>query len=293
MNKYKNYPWYFVLGALMLYSIFCLLPGFLGIIYSFTDWNSFTKEVNFVGFENYISIFTDDREYGRLIGNTIMFTVVTTTLKTVLGCALGLLFTHAFVKATKIHRMIIFLPQVMSFLVVGLVFKSLLHPSTGFVNNFLTNIGLDFLAQNWLTDLKLAFPTVMAVDIWKGVGYNMVIFIAGLTSISATYYEAADIDGASFWHKFRYITLPLLKPILVNATVLNITYGLRVFDVIYSLTNGGPGRNTTAVINIAIYKTYSKGNYAMSTTLSSVLFFIMLCILYFVIKAMENQGVSE
>ena len=136
--------------------------------------------------------------------------------------------------------MIIFSPQVMSYLVVGLVFRSMLHPTTGFLNNFLRGIGLDGLAKNWLTDLSLVFPTVMTVDTWKGMGYIMVVVIAGLMSISPEYYEAASIDGANFFQKLRNITLPLLKPVLVNVTVLNVTYGLRVFDMIYSLTNGGP-----------------------------------------------------
>jgi raffinose/stachyose/melibiose transport system permease protein len=167
----------------------------------------------------------------------------------------------------------------------------MLHPRTGFLNNFLRSIGLDALALNWLTDLKIVFPTVMTVDTWKGMGYIMVVVIAGLLSISPDYYEAASIDGASFWQKFKNITLPLLKPILVNVTVLNVTYGLRVFDMIYSLTNGGPG-NATGVINTAVYKEYSKGDFAMGSTLSSVLFFFVLFLLYFIIKSMTNKEVE-
>jgi raffinose/stachyose/melibiose transport system permease protein len=144
---------------------------------------------------------------------------------------------------------------------------------------------------NWLTDLKWVFPTVMSVDTWKGMGYIMVVIIAGLMSISPDYYEAANIDGANFWQKFRSITLPLLKPIIINVTILNVTYGFRVFDMIYSLTNGGPG-NATGVINTAVYKEFSKGNYAMGTTLSSILFFALLFLLYFIIKSMENKEVE-
>jgi len=147
------------------------------------------------------------------------------------------------------------------------------------------------LAKNWLTDLKLVFPTVILVDTWKGMGYIMVIVIAGLLSVAPEYYEAASIDGASFFKKFTCITLPLLKPVLVNVTVLNVTYGLRVFDMIYSLTNGGPG-NATGVINTAVYKEFSKGNLAMGTTLSSILFLVVLSLLYFIIWSMENKEVE-
>lgn len=291
MNRKKLYPWYFAVGAALVYFLLCFLPGILGIGYSFTDWNNFTNEVNFVGLDNYKQIFEGNSEYVKYIINTVVFTIVTTVAKTVVGLALALLLTQKFIKCKNFQRMIIFSPQVMSYLVVGLVFKSMLHPTTGFLNNFLRSIGLDGLAENWLTDLQLVFPTVMAVDTWKGMGYIMVVVIAGLLSISPEYYEAASIDGATFFQKLRCITLPLLKPVLVNVTVLNVTYGLRVFDMIYSLTNGGPG-NATGVINTAVYKEFSKGNLAMGTTLSSVLFFVMLALLYFIIKSMENKEVE-
>ena len=291
MNSKKLYPWYFAAGAALVYFLLCFLPGVLGIGYSFTDWNNFTTEVNFVGLDNYKQIFEGNSEYITYILNTVMFTVVTTAAKTIVGLALALLLTQKFIKCKNFQRMIIFSPQVMSYLVVGLVFKSMLHPTTGFLNNFLRSIGLEALAKNWLTDLNLVFPSVMTVDTWKGMGYIMVVVIAGLMSISPEYYEAASIDGANFFQKFRCITLPLLKPVLVNVTVLNVTYGLRVFDMIYALTNGGPG-NATGVINTAVYKEFSKGNLAMGTTLSSVLFFFMLAILYFIIKSMENKEVE-
>lgn len=292
MDRKKMYPWYFAAGAALVYFLLCFLPGILGIGYSFTDWNNFTDEINFVGLENYKQIFEGNSEYLKYILNTVIFTIVTTAAKTIVGLALALLLTQKFIKCKNFHRMIIFSPQVMSYLVVGLVFKSMLHPTTGFLNNFLRSIGLDVLAKNWLTDLNLVFPTVMTVDTWKGMGYIMVVVIAGLLSISPEYYEAASIDGANFFQKFKCITLPLLKPVLVNVTVLNVTYGLRVFDMIYSLTNGGPG-NATGVINTAVYKEFSKGNLAMGTTLSSVLFFVMLALLYFILKSMNNKEVES
>lgn len=291
MDRKKLYPWYFTSGALVIFFLLCFLPGIIGIFYSFTDWNNFTDKINIIGFKNYIEVFKGKPEYRMYIWNTVVFTTVTTIMKTVVGLILALLLTQKVIKLKNFHRMVIFSPQVMSYLVVGLVFKSMLHPQTGFLNNFLKSIGLDFLAMNWLTDLKTVFPTVMSVDTWKGMGYIMVVIIAGLMSISPDYYEAANIDGANFWQKFCFITLPLLKPIIVNVTILNVTYGFRVFDMIYSLTNGGPG-NATGVINTAVYKEFSKGNYAMGTTLSSILFFVLLFFLYFIIKSMENKEVE-
>lgn len=290
MNRKKLYPWYFASGAAVLFFLLCFLPGIIGIGYSFTDWNNFTNDIRFVGLDNYKRIFEGNSEYLLYIKNTLVFTVVTMIAKTVVGLALALLLTRPFIKMKNFQRMIIFSPQVMSYLVVGLVFKSMLHPTTGFLNNFLNDIGLGVLAKNWLTDLNIVFPTVMTVDTWKGMGYIMVVVIAGIMSIAPEYYEAASIDGASFFQQLKSITIPLLKPVLVNATVLNVTYGLRVFDMVYSLTNGGPG-NATGVINTAVYKEFSKGDLAMGTTLSSVLFFVVLALLYFIIKSMEDTEV--
>ena len=115
----------------------------------------------------------------------------------------------------------------------------------------------------------------------------MVVIIAGLKSIPATYYEAAKIDGAGYWRRFMYITLPLLTPVIAVITILNLTYGLRVFDIIYSLTNGGPGY-ATEVINSAVFSAFSKGDYAMGTTLSTILFVFLIIVSFVLIKTIEN-----
>lgn len=292
MNSKKIYPWYFSSGAMGLYFVLCFLPSIIGIYYSFTDWNNFTDEVNFIGLSNYKAVFSGNQLYMSYIKNTFVFTLFTTLLKTAIGLAFALTFTNKKIRLKNFHRMVIFSPQILSYLIVGLVFKSMLHPSVGFVNNALRAVGLDFLAQNWLTNLDLAFPTVIAVDVWKGAGYIMVVLIAGLQAISETYYEAASIDGANYFQRLRKITIPLLIPALVNVTILNLTYGFRVFDIIYALTNGGPGY-ATSVINTAVYKEFSRGNYAMGTTLSSVLFLFVMAISYFIIKSMESKEVAS
>jgi raffinose/stachyose/melibiose transport system permease protein len=124
-------------------------------------------------------------------------------------------------------------------IVVGIVFRSILHPTTGVLNGFIRGIGLDFLTQRWLTNPVIALYSVIFVDTWKGVGFIMVILIAGLQVIPSEYYEAAQIDGANQWDEFWKITLPLLMPTLTVTTVLNLLYGLKVFDIVWVLTNAG------------------------------------------------------
>ena len=292
MNKNKVYPIYFVYGALALYIALFVIPSLIGIGYSFTDWSAYSDKLKFVGFDNFKMIFSSDEDYLAIITNTLKFTFVTTVLKNLLGLILALLLTKS-IKFLNFHRGIMFMPSVLSTLIIGMIFKSILDPSGGLLNTFLRAVGLDFLAGKWLVTSELAFGSVMAVDIWRGTGYIMTILIAGILSISGTYYEAASIDGANGLQKFRFITFPLLLPTLATTTVLNIIYGLKVFDMIYALTNGGPGKTTTEVLYTAVFKRFGTGQYAAGTALSSVMFVFMVIIGTFMIKIMTKNEVVE
>lgn len=288
MNKNKLYPLRYAMGALIIYSVLFVIPGLIGIGYSFTDWSSYSKELNFVGLDNFKVIFSANENYMKIIGNTLTFTLVTTIAKNIIGLLLALLLVKN-VKALNFHRGIMFMPSIISTLIIGMIFTSILNPATGLLNSFFRSVGLDFLAQQWLTSLEWAFPSVMAVDIWKGTGYIMTILTAGILSIPADYFEAADIDGASTVQRFRYITLPLLLPVLTTTTLLNVIYGLKVFDIVYALTNGGPGKATTEVLYTIVFKNFGYGFYAVSTALSSVMFLFMLVVGYFIIRVMQRE----
>ncbi|GKH34564.1 sugar ABC transporter permease [Muricomes sp. OA1] len=292
MNKKKLYPIRFAIGAILIYSVLFVIPGIIGIGYSFTDWSAYSDKLNFVGLDNFKVIFSKDENYMKILGNTLEFTFVTTIFKNVFGLALAVLMTKA-VKLLNFHRGIMFMPSVLSTLILGMIFSSILDPANGILNHFLRMIGLDSLAMQWLTSVDWAFPSVMAVDIWRGTGYIMTILVAGLLSISAEYYEAASIDGANGWQKFRYITFPLLLPTLTTTTVLNVIYGLKVFDMVYALTNGGPGKATTEVLYTEVFKRFGTGQYAIGTALSSVMFVFMVVIGYFMIRVMTRNEVQE
>ena len=291
MNKNRMYPAWFIFGALLLYAVLYVLPSVMGIAYSFTDWSVYSQEIHFVGWQNFATVFSTDYNYTRILGNTFLFTVVTTLAKNVIGLALAVLLTKK-VKLLNFHRAVMYLPCVLSALIVGMIFKSVLNPKIGLLNTALRAVGLDALAMNWLTDSKIAFNSVMAVDVWKGMGYIMTILIAGIMSIAPTYYAAAQIDGGSAWQCFRHITLPLLMPTLTVTTVLNVIYGLKVFDTVYALTNGGPGY-ATEVLYTGVYKEFGLGRYAVGTTLSSIMTVVMLVVGYFMIKHMVNGGGQE
>lgn len=291
MNKNKMYPWYFAAGALLVYSALFVLPGIIGIGYSFTDWSSYSDEISFVGWANFKEIFSPDRDYLDFIVNTLWFTIATTIFKTGLALAFALLLGKG-VRALNMHRAILYMPAVLSTLIVGMVFKSILNPKIGFLNEFLRSVGLESWAQKWLTDPAIAMWSVIGVDVWRGMGYIMTILLVGILSISQTYYEAAQIDGAGAWQQFRQITLPLLRPTLAVAIVLNVLYGLKVFDIVYALTNGGPGHRTE-VIYTAVFSEFARGRYAIGTALSTVMLVVMVIAGVFMIRVLTRNEVQE
>ena len=226
------------------------------------------------------------------IKNTFIFTFITIILKTVIGLALALILTEGVKRFAYFYRMMIYLPVVLPALAVALIFRSILNPATGLLNTILRGIGLGMLAQKWLVNPHVALYSVIGVDTWQGVGYIMVILIAGLTSIPREYYEAAEVDGAGFWPRLFWITLPMMMPAIIIVTVLNLLYALRVFDIVYALTNGGPGY-ATEVIFTAVFKAFSQGQWGLGTAFSSLLFVFMSILGYFVIRLLDRGQAIE
>ncbi len=292
MKLGNRYPLYFVIPALALYVVFFILPSVSGIGFAFTDWNSYRSEVNFVGLENFQTIFSPDETYLNYFSNTLIFTTSTSVLKLVFGLALAVLLNEGIKRFAHLYRTMIYLPAVLPTLVVALIFRSILNPRTGLLNTFLRGIGADALAKPWLVDPRIALGSVIGVDTWKGVGYIMVILLAGLQTIPREYYEAAEVDGANAWARFRHITVPMLMPAIVVVTVLNILYGLRVFDIVYALTNGGPGY-ATEVLSTGIFRAFSQGLYGLGTAINSILFVILIAAGYFVIRLLQRGSVRE
>ncbi len=290
MKQSRMYPLSFVVPLLLLYCGLFILPNLAGIYFSFTDWNRYTPRINFTGLENFRTLFTSSHNYTASILNTLLFTAASNVIKIVPALFLALLLDKR-IAGRNIYRAILFMPAILSFLVTGLIFRAMLHPSNGLVNQALRALHLSFLAGQWLADPHLVWPSIFAVDAWKGIGYVMTIFLAGLQSIPPDYYDAADMDGANAWQRLRAVTLPLLAPAITVNVVFGLTYGMRVFDIIYVLTNGGPGR-MTEVISTAVFNEFSSGTYGLGTALSSLLFAIMAIIGFGVVRFMTRREVQ-
>lgn len=291
MNRNLNriYPLYFTYPAVLIYGIFFLLPTFASFFMAFTDWNAMKKDINFVGFENFKYLFTD--AYFKIaLKNTLIYGVLTTFLKVVAGLLLALALNRKS-RSSACLRTVFFMPYVLSYVIVGIIFHALFRYN-GVVNEFLQTINCPELIQDWLGNAKTAFACAIGMDVWKGSGFFMMIFIAGLQGISTEYYEAAAIDGANKVQQFWYITLPLLVASLtVNVTIAMIG-GFRVFDQIYVLTKGGPG-NATNVINTIVFQTQGAGMYGRGTAMGLILTVFILVMSMLITNTLGKKEVEQ
>ena len=265
----------------------------MGVGYSFTDWNarSVLNGTHFVGLNNYIEIFTSNKSYMEGIGHTLMFTIVSNIVKLIPALLIAIMLQEG-IRGKGFYRTVMYLPSILPFVIIGLIFKSILNYNNGLLNAVLETLHLGFLKQKWLSDLGMVWKSIFGVDAWRGIGYVMTIFLAGLQTIPQSYYEAAQIDGANFWQRLRYVTLPMLTGSIMINLVFGITYGLKVFDIIYVLTNGGPG-HATEVMTTYAFQLYSKGQYGMSSALNTLLLIISAVVGVFVVKTLGKQEVQQ
>jgi raffinose/stachyose/melibiose transport system permease protein len=270
MDPSRIYRKSFILPSFAIYTTLFIIPTIMGFALSLTNWNEMSDRIRYVGLSNFTDIFvTPGNDYLVYIWNTVVFAVVTSLLEAAMGLGLALLLLGGG-KVRNAYRMIFFIPNAIAPLIIGLIFTSILAPN-GIVNAALRLFAGDSLTHSWLTDRNFAFPSVMAVELWRRVGFNMVIFIAALQMIPKSYYEAADMDGAGRWRKLVAITIPFIMPSVTINMVFNAINGLKVFDVVFALTNGGPG-DKTEVINTSVYREYSAGHWGLSTALGVITF---------------------
>ncbi len=273
MNKNKIYKTSFAIPAVVLYTALFIVPVILNFGYSLTNWNAIKltgETAKFVGFANFQKIFGDPELFGIII-RTVWYAFITTVFKNILGFLLALAL-HEGLKTKQALRATFFLPSMLSPLIIGLMFGSLLMTS-GFFNQLLTSIGLGNLTRAWLTSTSTAMPAAMLVDIWKQLGFNMVIYLAGLQLIDASYYEAASMDGANKLQQLVAITIPRMVPSIIINLLLNMSAGLKTFDIIFVLTGGGPN-GSTELINTMVFKQFGQKLYGMSAAYGVVVFVI-------------------
>lgn len=285
MDLKNKYPFYFILPALIIFLIFSITPTITGIYYSFTDWNIYAASLKFIGLDNYKEMFSDPKVI-TAFKNTLIFAFVVTILQNTLGLGLALMVNEV-IYLKGLLRTIFFLPFIISPLIIGHLFTAIYHPSNGVLNKTLSFIGLDFMTLDWLNDPSIALISVIGTDIWRVIGFAMIIYLAGLQFVPNELSEAAAIDGASYWIRFKHIVFPLLAPSFTINILLSLISSLKVFDMILVLTGGGPGYKTE-VFNTYIMRIFSSGELGYATAVNLVLFIIItgigVPVLYFLRK---------
>lgn len=280
-RRRSPYPAWFFLPAAIIYGLLFLVPTLASLYFSLTRWTLFNS--TFIGLDNFAQFLREPFLIKGLI-NTVIYAVVTSGLKVLLGLLLAVLLTSQ-IAARGYLRSVVFFPVLVSTVGVGITFTVLMHPTQGMINEALAVIGIK--GPGWLTDPRLALFSVALVDVWKGVGLATVIYIAGIVAIPKDYYEAARIDGSTKFQGFLYVTLPLCRPATVTVIILSFIGGLRTFDLIWAMTRGGPGFASDTVASV-IYKQYQAGFYGLSTA-GNVVLFALIAILVVPLTMLLNR----
>ncbi|PRX10696.1 UNVERIFIED_ORG: carbohydrate ABC transporter membrane protein 1 (CUT1 family) [Martelella mediterranea] len=272
MQMKSPYPYWFLAPAAVVFTVMFLVPTAASFWFSLTNWDLFGFQ--FIGFENFVDFFHEPFLIKGMT-NTIVFALLTSGAKTVLGLLLAVLLTSGLF-GQGLLRSIVFFPVLVSTIGVGILFSEMMHPTHGAINVALGFFGID--GPGWLTNPKLALYSVALVDIWRGVGLATLIYIAGLAAIGSEYYEAARIDGATRFQLFWRVTVPLVRPATTTVVILSLIGGLRLFDLIWAMTRGGPGFSSDVLASV-IYKQYQAGFYGLSTAGNVILFLLIACII--------------
>ncbi|GKU76490.1 carbohydrate ABC transporter permease [Paenibacillus sp. L3-i20] len=271
-KMWGNLHHFMAVPAILLFGLFFLYPLAQGIGISLTDSNGITAP-NFVGLQNFVDFFKDDRARNDVL-ITIYFALGSAPLLNLFGLMYALLLDRK-LAGRGIVRAVVYLPAVISPLIMGYIWYFILQPERGYVAYVLENIGLGFLDVNWLGESSSALIVLIVVNVWQYVGMTMIVYLAGLQGIPADLYEAATIDGAGKWTSLRYITLPLLYPSIKINVVTNIIGSLSVFEIIVALTDGGPGYATES-LSIYILRMLYGSFTGYSTAVAIILFVIIL-----------------
>ncbi len=274
----------FVTPNIVLFLLFFVSPAFVGLKYSFTNYNGLMKN-DWIGLQNYIELFEDSEFYAALI-NTVKYSLVTVPLGYVTALILALILTSKSVCGNSLLRVLIYWPTLLSTIIVGLTWKWLFGETFGLINYLIKLSGGTGIG--WATNSTAAFATTVIAFVWADCGTNMLIFIGGLKQISEDLYEAAKIDGANSWKLFRYITLPELVPISFMVIMLSIISSFKVFAMVQTLTNGGPGTSTTYMIQYIYSTGFEKMRVGYSSAASLVMF-VLLLILSIVQTKVNNR----
>lgn len=268
-QKESFWAWLFILPAFIGTLIFIVIPIFASFGLSFVDWNLISKP-EFAGIDNYKELFTDPVFY-KVLWNTFYYALVTAVFSIIIPLALSVALNEK-IKGSGFFKTAYFIPYVTPMIVIGIVWAWIFDPNYGILNWFL-GVGDNI---KWLYDKDFAMPALIIVSVWKNIGYNMIIFLAGLQAIPETINEACKIEGASGLKKFFLVTLPLLSPTVFFVSIMTTITSFQVFDLIYVMTEGGPENSTTVMVYWLFKQAFEFFNIGKASAIAYVLFGIII-----------------
>jgi len=266
----------FILPAFLVYSLFLLGPVVGSFFYSLTNWNGFYKTMDFVGLKNFINLFSDGI-FTKAVRNTMIFTLVVVVFQNGLAVPLALAMDSK-IRTKQVLKTLFFVPAILSPLVVGYTWMYIYEPQNGVLNTLLRLFNLSSWEQSWLGDPQFALYSIVLMAVWQYTGYSMVIYLANLQTIPEDLYEAASIDGAGSWQKFKSVTFPLLAPSVTINVVLSSIGTLKAFDIIFVTTKGGPYYATETITTLLYSTAFTKSSFGYGTAMGVIMFLIIFAI---------------
>ncbi|MEB3280482.1 MAG: sugar ABC transporter permease [Lyngbya sp.] len=277
--------WIFLAPAAILMAIFVLWPIAYLFYLSFTQGNFTISGVHWVGLKNYWRLLVSP-DFWQVMGNTVYFTIATVIPSLIIPLILAVLLDQA-LALRGILRTAYFIPSITSLVAVGLGWRWLFQ-NDGPINAFLSSLGFDPIP--WLSSTVWAMPVLILLSIWKQLGFNMVVFLAGLQAIPINRYEAAELDGANPWQQFWYVTLPGLRPTLVFATVTTAIFTLRSFEQVYMITGGGPLNSTNLLVYYIYDQAFAQFDFGYAAAAATILLVVALILVYIQLQIFDNEN---
>ncbi|MBQ1292005.1 MAG: sugar ABC transporter permease [Lachnospiraceae bacterium] len=271
--------WSFILPNLIGFFVFTFVPIVFSLFLSLCEWSAGNQGVKFVGLENFKYMFTMDRSFRIALKNTLYYTVVTVPLTLFIALGLAMLMNKP-IKGKTFFRSVLFFPYVASLVAVAVVWMALFNPERGPVNGLLMSLGVEN-PPRWAASQVWAMPTIIGLTVWKGMGYYMVVYLAGLQSVPSELYEAAEIDGANGWAKFRNVTWPCLTPTTFFVLMMLVVATFKSYDIMYITTQGGPGEATKVLAYHIFNSAFVSMKFGYASAVAMVLFVIIILLTLF------------
>lgn len=287
---FPNRMYLFVIPALVLFLIFWIVPVLQLFYYSMTNFNGINYDYDYVGFKNYLTLLKDGSMINA-IKNTLIYAVVVVVLNNILGLVIAMAL-NVKLRGKAFFRTVAYVPALFSAIVVGFIWSYVYMPDSGMIASIMTAIGLDGSSFNVLGNYKTALYAIALVEVWKGFGATMIIYLAGLQTVDDSLIEAGKIDGCSQWQLIRKIKLPLISATVTINVILAVIGGLKAFDYSFIMTNGGPGKSTNTLM-FSIYRiAFNDQMMGKASAFSVVAFAVIILITVFMLFYMNKREVE-